>query len=186
MRSHIKISLLNIMILINISTIFYVDLYQENLTYLGNQNSDSFLYYLWGISTSIIFYMYTRAIINNMKSIPKYLHLFLKCSLFFLLTALFIPYDPQKSSIVSQLHITSSMLSVLLFLFIHSSCLNYLFKQEILIYQKLAHYFYSILFFEAFLIIIFSSITALTEISFVICMSLWLYYVDQVLNQNNL
>lgn len=101
--------------LINLPVFFLIDPTYDNLSYIGTTLHHPFYLLLWGTSSALGFYFLSIKIWQMEKiNYKKQLHLLLCLGM---VISCLIPYSPQETGLVNDLHVWIAILCVTGFLF---------------------------------------------------------------------
>ncbi|MCF0106987.1 MAG: hypothetical protein HUJ53_09510 [Holdemanella sp.] len=155
--------------ILNGMAFFYTDVFYENQTHIGNSLHHPIYYFFWSLSTVFGFYYYSKMIwdhfnLNYSIRVHRILCLFLFLSIF-------IPYYPDGSAILNDIHV-----------WIAIGCTGsffgewiYLGTMTILSTYKETYGYFMVMAFGIFLLFFFGHVTSICEIAFSCLSSIYLW-----------
>ena len=162
---------------INLSALFYVDIFYQNQSYIGNELHHPLYLMIWGSCNAFYFFTMTRACLKQYFCLPSSVNLFLFLLCMSMITSVLLPYDPQTYPTISQWHVRLAMFgSVGYALFIFC----FLFYAFIYGYGQIRPYFlfYVLLcFISLYGFALHGAVTSFTEITYSMGMGIFLYHL---------
>lgn len=162
-------------LLINVGTYFFVEPLSQNLSDLGNQLGQKNYLILWGVSSAIYFYIYTRFFIKKSQYSNRIGSVLLLLSCCFMILSVLIPYAPYEFPQLSKWHTRIAMwgtvLYVLVFFHILTSCL----KTDVLLFHQAFPPYCMLVVFDLLLYLLNGGVSTLLETTFAVGMSFYLY-----------
>lgn len=175
---------ISLVIVIPLSTLFLcaqADLLFKNLTYVANQNTFRFIFFVWGVFIVSIFFaacLYTLWLLNNINTQDC---LLLLCFFISALISLFSPYK-KEPSLMNQIHILTSVLTCIFFGWFLFHLLIRTKQKAPLIFFKQLQLLQIACFLFLFLLLLIGDISSALEGSALCFCSIYLYFTIISLN----
>ncbi len=181
-RQYIQFLYVIFLILLNLGTIPYCGLFKENLTGLGNNLHHPLYLIIWATSASFYFLIYTRKIMKhfNYKNIIGWGFLYITC--ISLIIATVIPYNLKLFPIMSKWHVRFGVFGTVGYTIVLFHVLFEILPKDYTFFIKTFPYHIYLVIFDSLLFLLYGSVSALSETSFVIGMGLLLYHDIKLLN----
>lgn len=177
-KKRIQLTALILIIVCNLSTLFYTAPLKENLSYLGNELGHKTLLIVWGCSAAFYFYFYTIRLMKKHRYTHTAGKILLTISCLFMCASVLLPYDPSAFPELSKWHIRIAMWGTSLYVAVFFHFLLDTMKRDYLFFQKSMPLYGMLVAFDLLLFLLYGSVSTLLEISFTIGMALLLYYID--------
>lgn len=163
--------------LLNLSALFYIDIFTQNQSYIGNDLHHPFYLFLWGSCSALYFRSMTHACLKKYPCLPMCVNLLLTLFCGCMILSVLFPYDPQANVWISLWHVRLAMFGsggyaffVFCFLFYASLCGYQNLRRYLFIYVILC-------FISSYSFAMQGAVTSFTEITYSIGMGIFLYYL---------
>ena len=167
------------LIVYNLSTFIWIAPLQENLSLLADGTPAQLFLIIWGTSTSLFFYYYTHQLMKHFHYPYRFLRHCLLLSCLSMALSVFLPYDVANFPILSKWHVRLAMLGVASYLLLFFHLLTDIMKKDYAFYTKSMSYYTTLVVLEALLFLLYGSVTALLEVSFITIMATLLYAMSE-------
>lgn len=164
------------LIVLNLGTIPYCGFFRENLTGLGNHLHHPIYLILWASSASLYFFIYTKKLMQQFQYSNKFGWIFLYVTCASMIIATLIPYDLTIYPTLSKWHVRLAMFGTVGYTLTLFHVFFEILKMDYHFFIKTFPYHLYLVIFDALLFLFYGSVSALSETSFVIGMSILLYY----------
>ena len=163
----------------NLSTLIWIAPLQENLSLLADGTLSQLFLIVWGTSASMFFYSYTHQLMKHFHYPYRILRCCLLLSCLCMAVSVFLPYDVVDFPILSKWHVRLAMLGVAAYLLLFFHLLTDIMKKDYAFYTKSMSYYTTLVVLEALFFLLYGSVTALLEVSFIIAMATLLYAMSE-------
>ena len=163
--------------LLNLSALFYIDIFTQNQSYIGNDLHHPLYLFLWGSCSALYFRSMTRACLKKYPCLPMCANHVLTLLCASMILSIVLPYDPHTNAWISLWHVRLAMFGsagyaffVFCFLFYASLCGYHNLHYFLFIYLLLC-------FISSYSFAMQGAVTSFTEITYSIGMGIFLYYL---------
>lgn len=163
----------------NLSTLIWISPLQENLSLLANGTPTQLFLIVWGTSAAMFFYCYTHQLMKQFHYPYRFLRYCLLLSCLSMALSVFLPYDAADFPILSKWHVRLAMLGVASYLLLFFHLLTDIMKKDYTFYIKSMSYYTTLVILEALFFLLYGSVTALLEVSFITIMATLLYAMSE-------
>lgn len=139
-------------------------MFYENLTYVGNLESNRYLFMIWGIVQSLYYLLSYYISATTLHVYNRKLFIVSIIITVISIVAFLLPYQNHSGDIISQLHVYGSMLSCIATFILIIIMLSTLSYYDYVIFEKAKKLILLILSGFAFCILLFGDISTLSEL----------------------
>ncbi|MEG0345845.1 MAG: hypothetical protein RR435_06475 [Erysipelotrichaceae bacterium] len=148
---------------------------KENLSYIANQLGYNKLFIIWGLIVGTYFFYIIINISNTTKVINTKIKISSTIILILEVLGLVVPYKPTTNIILSELHSNSALIATTGF-----AMLTYylLYLLSLRGHNKYIKTYNLIIMLNVFIFLYYGHITSLLELSYTLCMLIYLSYIN--------
>lgn len=165
--------------LLNINALYLANPLYENISHIANVSMHPVFVFVWASSFSIYLLLYTPPITKRF-AYSSTLGIFLyRCACVGMIISILIPYMPDNYPFLSNLHISLSMTSTLLYVVCFLHILYKGFFYNTILVQRLLPMYIAIVGCCALLYLLLGCVSTLLEVCFVISMCWYFLYINK-------
>lgn len=150
-----------------------------NLSYIGNSLHKRVGFLIWGALSGGYFYIAARYLMNRLSILDRALQRGMLISCIMMLLSTVVPYLPKRFPLLSNLHLLLAIGGTASYVLLFLGLLLKIMKRDILLFQRAFQSYCFICIGCTLPILMFASVTSLSEVMFTTFMPLYHQYLKK-------
>lgn len=170
--------------IINIRAWQMADPLYENMTHIAYANHHFPFVLLWAATCALYLWCYTLLFMKQIGYTKKSVSLFLTLACLLMIISVCIPYQADKTTWISRLHIDLAMFGTMTYILLFLYILCQLFYRNPLLCQRIIPPYLSIITLLLILLLLLGNVSTLMETLFVIFMGIFHWWIQRTIQAN--